>query len=258
MKIVVMINGIYFRSRVLYKVLLKNQKHEFLVFSVANSDKKTKNIESIKKKVSFWGLKGTAFLTASTIWDKIASKLNLTTYDAYMSGLERVANEFNAEYRFTTNVNSEETLNAIKNFEPDVIVSFQHQIFKERLLRLPKVACINCHSSVLPAYRGLKPVFWAMLDGSSEIGVTVHTMAKEIDMGRIVAQRKIELDKTKSYLQNATMLNELSADVINEGLALLESKSIEDFPLIPNDAKYYGYPSRDQIRLFLERGNKLI
>ncbi|MDT8305552.1 MAG: formyltransferase family protein, partial [Anaerolineae bacterium] len=58
----------------------------------------------------------------------------------------------------------------------------------EELLAVPRHGFLNVHPSLLPAYRGPHPLFWALRDGLRESGVTVHWMAVELDQGDIAAQ----------------------------------------------------------------------
>src|SRR5579884_149942 len=64
------------------------------------------------------------------------------------------------------NVNRPESISWIRNFEPDLIlVVGWTQLLKDELLRLPKIACLGFHASLLPKYRGRAPVNWAIING---------------------------------------------------------------------------------------------
>ena len=39
---------------------------------------------------------------------------------------------------------------------------------------------------MLPKYRGIYPVFWAMINGEKEIGITIHFINEKIDDGDII------------------------------------------------------------------------
>jgi formyl transferase-like protein len=54
------------------------------------------------------------------------------------------------------------------------------------VLRTPRSGVINIHSSLLPRYRGLAPVLWAIRNGDAEIGLTVHRMDERFDTGPIL------------------------------------------------------------------------
>lgn len=72
---------------------------------------------------------------------------------------------------------------------PDVIVVVAYgQILKRNVLELPRLGCINIHSSLLPRWRGAAPIQWAILGGDAETGVTIQRMAEKLDAGDILLQ----------------------------------------------------------------------
>lgn len=58
--------------------------------------------------------------------------------------------------------------------------------------------CINIHYSLLPKYRGFHSTVWAILNGESELGLTIHLMSKYIDDGPIIHQYKVSNDFFKT------------------------------------------------------------
>ena len=66
-----------------------------------------------------------------------------------------------------------------------MVVAFGH-ILRENVLKLPGIACINVHASLLPAYRGPAPIQWAVINGDRETGVTTMIMDKGLDTGDIL------------------------------------------------------------------------
>ena len=55
-------------------------------------------------------------------------------------------------------LNSKAFLSLIKQYDPDLFISVASPIiFKEELIRVPKLDCINIHSAPLPKYRGMLP-----------------------------------------------------------------------------------------------------
>src|SRR5207247_606294 len=85
-----------------------------------------------------------------------------------------------------------ETLRALA---PDVILSvWYRRLLGAELLALPRVAALNLHGSLLPAYRGRAPINWVLVNGERRTGVTLHHMTAEADAGDIVAQRAIDIE----------------------------------------------------------------
>jgi methionyl-tRNA formyltransferase len=80
-----------------------------------------------------------------------------------------------------------ETLRAIA---PDLILSFYYRsLIPMRLLRIAPRGGLNLHGSKLPRLRGRAPINWALVEGETECGVTLHHMVKAPDAGDLVAQR---------------------------------------------------------------------
>ena len=53
------------------------------------------------------------------------------------------------------------------------------------------VLALNCHWSLLPAYRGMHPTAWALINGEERIGQSIHIMEDDVDSGDIVQQDSI-------------------------------------------------------------------
>lgn len=80
----------------------------------------------------------------------------------------------------------------LASFQPAVAcVSCWPARIPEALLAAPRHGFLNVHPSLLPAYRGPHPLFWALRDGLHESGVTVHWMDAELDAGDIAAQASL-------------------------------------------------------------------
>lgn len=78
----------------------------------------------------------------------------------------------------------------LRLIRPDVIaVAAYGQILPKDLLDLPRFACFNVHTSLLPRYRGAAPIQWAILNGDSMTGVTIMRIDAGLDTGDILAQQ---------------------------------------------------------------------
>lgn len=71
-----------------------------------------------------------------------------------------------------------------------VVCAGYHEIIKENILK--EKIIINTHPSLLPKYRGMHGLAWAMLNFESELGFTIHLMNKYIDDGDILEQYKVK------------------------------------------------------------------
>jgi methionyl-tRNA formyltransferase len=77
---------------------------------------------------------------------------------------------------------------------PDFLFSFYYRfMLPEALLKLPPMGAYNMHGSLLPRYRGRVPVNWAVLNGETETGATLHEMTSKPDAGAIVDQQSVPI-----------------------------------------------------------------
>jgi methionyl-tRNA formyltransferase len=77
---------------------------------------------------------------------------------------------------------------------PDLLVSFAYgRIFGPKFLALFPLGGINVHPSLLPKYRGPSPIQAAILNRDEATGLTVQTLASEMDCGDILAQERAPL-----------------------------------------------------------------
>ena len=96
---------------------------------------------------------------------------------------------------------------AIQTLSPDFIFSFYYRhMLPVGLLALAKRGAYNMHGSLLPKYRGRVPTNWAVLNGETETGATLHEMAAKPDAGAIIAQTPVPIlpDDTASQVFDKT------------------------------------------------------
>ena len=120
---------------------------------------------------------------------------NLLCHFKIFLSVESVLKAMGINYFYVENdINKSSYLQIIRNFKPDIIISSCSVVFKKELLNIPRLGCINRHSSLLPSYGGVYPIFNAIADGKNYSGVTIHRMTEKIDVGEILAQEKIYFD----------------------------------------------------------------
>jgi len=130
----------------------------------------------------------------------------------------------------------------LTDLAPDLIVTAAYgKIFRRRLLALPRLGCINLHPSLLPRYRGLTPISWAILRGDATTGVTVYRMEEGIDTGPILLQRteSIRPDDTAHTL--GERLGHLGADLLCEAIRGLAANQLV---IRPQDEATVSYAPR--------------
>ena len=112
---------------------------------------------------------------------------------------------------------TEELVQEIESIAPDIIFSiYYRKIFPQTLLDIPPLGCINVHPSILPDYRGPVPTAWAIENGETRTGVTIHYMDKGIDTGDILVQQEFPIGKQETGYELYTKAMEIGADMLKE------------------------------------------
>ncbi len=87
-----------------------------------------------------------------------------------------------------------EWLEAVRESAPDYLLAFYYRsMLPPQLLALPRWGALNMHGSLLPRYRGRAPVNWAIANGETQTGATLHYMVARPDAGPIVAQEAVTI-----------------------------------------------------------------
>ena len=60
-------------------------------------------------------------------------------------------------------------------------------------LELPRLGCINIHTSLLPRWRGAAPIQHALLAGDQETGISFMHMVEALDAGPVVYQHRCQI-----------------------------------------------------------------
>jgi methionyl-tRNA formyltransferase len=112
-------------------------------------------------------------------------------------------------------VNAPDIVSRIRGEKPDllVVIAFGQKISKEVTDIAPKGA-INVHASLLPMYRGAAPINWAIINGDTETGITIITVAERMDAGDILAQCKTEIEGDESTDALHDRLAQLAAPLL--------------------------------------------
>ena len=111
-----------------------------------------------------------------------------------------------------------------------VVIAFGQKISQE-VVALHPAGAINVHASLLPKYRGAAPINWAIINGETQTGISIITLADKMDAGDILAQTKIPIgpDDTAQILHDkiaeaAPKLLLDTIDAIENGTAVYKSQ----------------------------------
>ena len=155
-------------------------------------------------------------------------------------------------FEISSSINDKKYIEKIKNFNFDLIISSNSLYFCKEILSLPKYGCINRHSSLLPKYAGLLPVFHAISRNENEIGISVHLMNDKIDGGPIISQ--ISILNNKNLFSLYKLIFEKSSYLVFNALEKVINQKINLHTNSVSKLDYFSMPNENDWKNF--RANK--
>lgn len=158
----------------------------------------------------------------------------------------------------TGDVNSDRIIQLLRDRKIDVVVVMNFdQILGQKFIGAPRFGIVNVHPSLLPAFRGPTPAFWALFEGKADAGVSLHVIdSTEIDAGPILVQEQVPIDK-------GTTVAWLTMILFLRGASLLET-AISELVTGPSAAdrtrpegEYRSFPRPEQVSQARDRGVRL-
>lgn len=110
-------------------------------------------------------------------------------------------------------VNDPDVVRAIHDTAADayVVIAFGQKLGVDLL---GETFAINLHGSLLPKYRGAAPIQWAMIEGETETGVSVITLAQRMDAGAVLARTSSPIDPRETAGELHDRLAELGPRIV--------------------------------------------
>ncbi|MDX8341729.1 methionyl-tRNA formyltransferase [Draconibacterium sp. IB214405] len=125
-----------------------------------------------------------------------------------------------------------EFLEELKALEADLQVVVAFRMLPEVVWDMPRLGTFNLHGSLLPQYRGAAPLNWAVINGETRTGVTTFLLDHEIDTGKILFRKEIDIweNDTVGTIHDALM--GIGAKLVVETVDALASG---DYKAIPQE-----------------------
>ena len=161
----------------------------------------------------------------------------------------RWANDNSIPFIETGNANTPEMIEKVADYKPDliVVIAFGQKVGSD-LINLPPKSAVNVHASLLPKYRGAAPINWAIINGETETGISIITLAEKMDAGCVLGQSKTDIapDETAGLLhdrlaQMAAPLLLKTIDQIADGSVVYTEQDHSKATLAPKLKKSDGF-----------------
>ena len=251
---------------IFFKELLKNdliQKFDLKGVVIQPPLGKKSKKKLIKQMLDFYGYWNFMVIGFKYIFFKILNVLSVEIFKGNFPGtfsVEHLMLKNNIKIFELRNINSEDSISFLKSLDLDVIFSIAaSQIFKEDVLKLPKLGCFNLHTAKLPKNRGMMPNFWSLYnyDTNQTSAITIHRMNQELDDGEILLQSEFELDPKETLDSLITRTKKMSVNTFLAAIDLLNNGNVT---YTPNDSKFATYntfPKKEDVKKFKAKGLKL-
>jgi methionyl-tRNA formyltransferase len=124
---------------------------------------------------------------------------------------------------------------------PDFLFSFYYRYMLDiAWLEVPRRGALNMHGSLLPKYRGRAPVHWAILNGESSTGASLHYMVEKPDAGALVDQESVPILENDTALDVSLRVAAAAEQVLTRSLPALVAGNAPARPLVLAEGSYFG------------------
>lgn len=117
------------------------------------------------------------------------------------------------------------------------VIAYGHLIPIE-ILDLPKIAPINIHGSLLPAYRGASPLQQVFLDQRDQTGITLMKMEPGLDSGAMIDQQIFKLGFSDTV---ADLIQKIKAHTPKRSLDSIDDYAHGELHETPQDESLVSY-----------------
>lgn len=158
-----------------------------------------------------------------------------------------------SEDRFFGGFNEDKLLKQLSTFRVDRLVNCFCNFKFTRLLKQYEV--LNVHLAPLPRYRGRHPLHWALINGETEFGLTIHRMSPEIDAGDILWQQTVGVRPGTSVAELRAQLMRELATGFGTFVRQYQAGAVEPRPNRAEDATYVArrFPADSQLTEWHDR-----
>jgi methionyl-tRNA formyltransferase len=145
---------------------------------------------------------------------------------------EGIAGRLGANLIETADVNSPETIAAVREADPDLIfVVGWSQLVMDEFIGIPRHGVFGMHPTLLPKHRGRAAIPWAILSGLAKTGVTLFEIADgTADSGPIVGQVEVPLERDETATTLYKKVTEAHVELIRRCVSELLDGTAERVP----------------------------
>ena len=229
--------------------------HDVEGISVLSPFFKKNVLQEIKDRYNYYGLIDLIKMAAHIAWNKLLSFVFQFFPSICCYSVDNVIRKYKPKNYKAISINSNDFVKHIKTNQIDLIISIaSSEIFENEILNAPKKGCINYHTALLPKYRGRQPLFWALLNGEKEIGISIHEMDEKLDNGPIIVQRKIPVSSKDTLHSIYLKTINIGPTLLIEAIKKLDNDWKDRIRNDSNQTSYNSFPTKEDAKLFKYKG----
>lgn len=145
--------------------------------------------------------------------------------DIHLSAVKKYALEKGLNILQPEKLKDPEFLAQLKSLNADLQIVVAFRMLPESVWNMPRLGTINLHASLLPQYRGAAPINRAVMNGDKESGVTTFFLQHQIDTGKIIARKKVDISENETAGELHDKLMSVGAYLIVETVKAIETNS---------------------------------
>ena len=157
---------------------------------------------------------------------------------------DEAATRLGAVLHATRDVNSEESIAAVRELEPDLVfVVGWSQLVRDPFIALAREGVFGMHPTLLPRHRGRAPIPWTILNGLARTGVTLFEIVDAApDSGSIVGQVTVDVARDETATTLFARIGQAHVELTRELVPQLLARTAPRIPQDPSRAS--SWPKR--------------
>ena len=212
-----------------------------------------------KQMYAFYGLVDFFRMGLRYVRVKTTNRLSKFYQKSEWLNLNQLCRARGIEVLYQNGIHQSMFLDKLRQKNVDLIISVAAPtIFREELIELPRLGCINIHHAPLPKYRGMMPNFWQLFNGEKVVGVTIHKINPKIDEGEIILQKQVPIKTGESLDALIKRTKRLGARFMVEAIEMIRNGNVKYKENRPEEGSYFSFPTREDVRKFREMGHRLL
>ena len=194
------------------------------------------------RKISRKFIQGDARFQSSENEEQVSLLTLAREWDLKEGSLKTIAEMHNIPYLTVYDLNQQESLDLLQKTAPQVIAFTGGGLIRKHVLDIPEIGILNCHTGILPQYRGMDVVEWTAAEDMVEkigFGATLHLMDKGVDTGPILMKRNITPKAGENFEVIRRRLEVLMVKLMIEGIRGLRDDRLKPQPQRKEDGRQY-------------------